>query len=223
METVQKQTMLNATLHWTLCHLSTAWLSKCVLNVIIRAGLWSGEIIWECNKPKRHSRIHIHESKLGHKYSLDSICQENQIFSSKQRGEKAEGNFSSSAPAPFIVSSLFTLIIQSPDAMEELKMGSKDFSGLKKKKKNTCSSQRPSLLLQSSRTTGIMAWPCKVLQVSSDQSLLQNFPYCSFPRGTASSQAFWWGASSSKVQYTVKEGQITAQCTLSRSLSFLFR
>lgn len=135
METAQKQTMLNATLHWTLCHLSTAWLSKCVLNVIIRAGLWSGEIIWECNKPKRHSRIHIHESKLGHKYSLDSICQENQIFSSKQRGEKAEGNFSSSAPAPFIESSLFTLIIQSPDAMEELKMGSKDFSGLKKKKK----------------------------------------------------------------------------------------
>lgn len=104
--------------------------------------------------------------------------------------------------------------------MEELKMGSKDFSGFKT---NTCSSQRPSLLLQSSRAMGIVAWPCKVLQVSSDQSLPQNFSYCSFPRGTASSQAFWWGASSSKVQYTVKEGQITAQCTLSGSLPSLFR
>lgn len=131
-------------------------------------------------------------------------------FPSKQR-LKGRGCFSPLAPAAFLVSSLSTTLIQSPDAMEELS-GKQRFLRLLV---NT-SGQRPSQLLQSSGDNGKGCWGCRI-PIAAPRP-----PPFLLSQMDGQIWACFLGTSSSKVQFALKAGQRTAQCMLPSTLSSLF-
>lgn len=131
-------------------------------------------------------------------------------FPSKQR-LKGRGCFSSLAPAAFLVGSLSTMLIQSPDAMEELN-GKQRFLRLLV----NASGQRPSELLQSSGDNGKGCWGCRGPRLAPRLSPLL------LSQMDSQIWACFLSTSSSKVQFALKAGQRTAQCMLPSTLPSLF-